>query len=456
MGLNNYPYTNFHELNADWIIAKIKELISSYAELNSNFDTLTDNFNNLEQYVQNYFDDLDLTEEVRTVINEMIASGYIDQIVSEMVEEGYFRGIVNSIVHDTSSRPTQHNVNAVNQFLNVANTYYNNRTSLYYNNSGALNVTMNVDSGRYGIDCSTFLLLCLKGVPYSQSRYTNQGSRDDNYSMYDWGVDIYSGREKTVSGVKEYYRYSADIARWFWDNRLIYQPSSSFDNAKIGDIMFWVSPADVDTEDLESTLFGVHHCAIFTGLDASGNVTYIDANSIHADTIDNNVKAPSEVPNTVRYLGALPFLYNPNNDIQIRAKAYLSANTSVSNVGYEALALNSIGGATGYQAHISLSSNRLTVNESGLYMISAQMKVSQTTEFIQWRTVIIDSGNNSQNISEGSIGAFKDIAGNNHNGYSNVSYIRYLNAGDKVGINIAGTGTIMSNLLGTYIEVTKI
>lgn len=454
MALNNYPYSNFHELNADWILKTVKEWIEKNIEIHNEFNSLEEAFEDLKEYVNTYFDNLDLTDEVRTVINDMISSGYFDTLVSQMVEEGYFRGIVNSIVHDTSKRPTQHNINAVDQMLYVVGTYYNNRNSLYYNNHGALNVSMNIDSGRYGIDCSTLVLLCLKGVPYSQSRYANQGTRDDNYSMYAWGVDMYSGREKTISGVKEYYRYSADIARWFWNNSLIYQPSSTFDNAKVGDIMFWVAPEDVDTDDLESTLSGVHHCAIFTGLDGSGNVTYIDANTIHANTIDENVKAPSALP-TVRYLGASPFLYNPNNDIQIRAKAYLSANTPVANSGYDALALDTIGGV-GYQGHISLSSNRLTVSNSGLYMISAQMKVSNATEFIQWRTVIIDSGNNSQNISEGSVGAFRDIAGNDHNGYGNVSYIRYLNSGDSIGINLAGTGTIMSGLVGTYIEVTKI
>lgn len=31
--IHKYPYTNFHELNLDWIVAKIKELESVYTDI---------------------------------------------------------------------------------------------------------------------------------------------------------------------------------------------------------------------------------------------------------------------------------------------------------------------------------------------------------------------------------------------------------------------------------------
>lgn len=79
MGLNNFPYSNFHELNADWIIKKIKE-----------FSTITEDFEELKTYVQNYFDNLNLSDEVRTQLSELIDDGYIESIVSGMVSSASF------------------------------------------------------------------------------------------------------------------------------------------------------------------------------------------------------------------------------------------------------------------------------------------------------------------------------------------------------------------------------
>lgn len=31
--INKYPYTNFHELNLDWIVGKIKEVESVYTDI---------------------------------------------------------------------------------------------------------------------------------------------------------------------------------------------------------------------------------------------------------------------------------------------------------------------------------------------------------------------------------------------------------------------------------------
>lgn len=78
MGLNNYPYTNFHELNADWIISKIKELAAEYVELEGSFA-------GLKTYVKNYFANLDLTTELENIVTDLITDGYIESIVSELV-----------------------------------------------------------------------------------------------------------------------------------------------------------------------------------------------------------------------------------------------------------------------------------------------------------------------------------------------------------------------------------
>lgn len=456
MGLNNYPYTNFHELNADWIISKVKELSAEFVALQTDFGAVESDFEDLKTYVENYFATLDLSGEVRDYMNELLASGYIDNIVSQMVEEGYFRTIINDVVHNTNSRVTQHNDAAVNEMLEVLDTYKSNRANLYYGNNGALNVELGTDAGKHPIDCSTFVLLGLKGVPYWQSRYYLGGDRDNNNSMFAWGVDIYSGKTKNVSGTAEYYRYSTDIARWFFDNSLMYKPTTTFDNVKIGDVLFWVDESDVDNDDVESTLSGVRHCAIFTGIDGeTGNIKYIDANNNRTYVVDDNNVAISSQP-YIKLAGALPFLYNPYNDMDIRAKAYLGSHSAKSNTEYSRLNMTSLGGPLNYQSHFELSDGRIRFKTPGKYLVSVQIKVSTTSRFTQWRTLTYDINDVAQNVTEGSLGAFTDIDGNAHNGYANISFIRHFNVGECVGLNTAGASTFMSGLLGTYIEVTKL
>ena len=221
---------------------------------------------------------------------------------------------------DEAVRVKDYNRQPIDEFLSVLQTYYDNRSYLTYQNQTALNLTMYSSGTRKGIDCSTFVLLGLKGVPYGSSRYANGGDRDNNLSAYDWGIDIYSGATKnvTVSGVttKEYYRYARDVAEWFYKNDRIYIHNDDWTNVKIGDIMFWVDATDVGNQYIYNTLSKVHHVAVFTGLDTDGNVTYIDANINRTYVVDNNVKAPSSSALTqVMYCGASPFDSTGENDL---------------------------------------------------------------------------------------------------------------------------------------------
>ena len=90
---NEFPQTNFHELNLDWVIAKVKELADDWASSTENWETLYTNSNNLleqsqnliadfQEYVTNYFENLDLTDEVREEINRLNNNGTMAGIVA--------------------------------------------------------------------------------------------------------------------------------------------------------------------------------------------------------------------------------------------------------------------------------------------------------------------------------------------------------------------------------------
>lgn len=78
MAFNNFPYTNGHELNLDWVIKTCKEAAANaLAAVTQSEET--------EQFVNDYFDNLDVQEEINTKINSMIASGEFGNIVDDYV-----------------------------------------------------------------------------------------------------------------------------------------------------------------------------------------------------------------------------------------------------------------------------------------------------------------------------------------------------------------------------------
>ena len=75
----DYPYTDMHELNLDWFLAKFKELVEEWNQVQGEWTSLHD-------YVQNYFDNLNVQTEIDNKINAMIIDGSFATIVTPLVE----------------------------------------------------------------------------------------------------------------------------------------------------------------------------------------------------------------------------------------------------------------------------------------------------------------------------------------------------------------------------------
>lgn len=112
---NEFPQTNFHELNQDWILSKMKELIAEWVayktqmdsdwanyqttmndawdsyqnNMNADWAAYKENLNNewddLKDFVTNYFDNLDVQAEVNTKLEQMKESGEIMTIIRPLV-----------------------------------------------------------------------------------------------------------------------------------------------------------------------------------------------------------------------------------------------------------------------------------------------------------------------------------------------------------------------------------
>lgn len=89
MGIfRQFPYTNFHEMNMDWLLAKFKELADEWLSYSANWEkwkTDTDTaFQELKDYVLNYFDNENVKIEIIKYMDDLKDSGYFDDVIASM------------------------------------------------------------------------------------------------------------------------------------------------------------------------------------------------------------------------------------------------------------------------------------------------------------------------------------------------------------------------------------
>lgn len=80
--INEYPYTDFNEYNMDWIIKTVKDLTVEWADMKTDWIDLESDFNDLKNYVNNYFANLNLQDEVNHKIDQMILDGTMNILIA--------------------------------------------------------------------------------------------------------------------------------------------------------------------------------------------------------------------------------------------------------------------------------------------------------------------------------------------------------------------------------------
>lgn len=86
MAFEQFPYSNFHDLNLDWIIQKVKEAMQGYADLSTKVDGFEVTLQGALDYINNYFKNLDVQDEIDKKLQEMADSGELANIVARFIK----------------------------------------------------------------------------------------------------------------------------------------------------------------------------------------------------------------------------------------------------------------------------------------------------------------------------------------------------------------------------------
>ena len=86
MPFYQFPGTDFHDLNLDWLLQQMKACLAEWTETKGEWDETKEDWTELQEYVQNYFANLDVSEEISAKIDAMVSDGTLLAVIQSTVQ----------------------------------------------------------------------------------------------------------------------------------------------------------------------------------------------------------------------------------------------------------------------------------------------------------------------------------------------------------------------------------
>lgn len=192
MGIyDNWTYTDLHQLNLDWVLAKVKEAIQKA-------NTLEIDFAALKEYVDNFLINLDIDEAVKNELQQMYDDGTLADIIGQVLDDiqnqvnkleqknDYFNiSPAQDIIYDTASNKTMQGA-----FIDNNNLLYMYTVASNSSSTGSF-LVFNALTHEYVSEISDVELyhgngMCYKGGKvYSADFYDSSGNYSTGISVYD-------------------------------------------------------------------------------------------------------------------------------------------------------------------------------------------------------------------------------------------------------------------------------
>ena len=81
--MNQFPGTNYHDLNLNWLLGQMKNCLAEWETTKGQWTALAADNAEFKAYVTNYFDNLDVTQEISDKIDALVEDGTLLRILTE-------------------------------------------------------------------------------------------------------------------------------------------------------------------------------------------------------------------------------------------------------------------------------------------------------------------------------------------------------------------------------------
>lgn len=234
MPFENFPYTDFHNLNLDWILCEMKTLLKEYSGITDNIAEIEKKLKELAETVDHFYDPEVFFHTVSEVVKEYVDSGVFEDFIKNAVESYYISGTPSHTLNNSTKQAMY--ITAMSYYANAWRT--RNSDINYGNAVGRTDGKGTIlDSGvtDYSLlDCSTFVLLCLMGARYQTTKYASSANSAPVSKLgYDRDFILTAYPQSTGS-----VRWAYEIYLQAMINRWLYKPKTIAD-IQTGDIVFF-------------------------------------------------------------------------------------------------------------------------------------------------------------------------------------------------------------------------